>query len=187
MGGSRIRMKVVAQLAQAAVLTGVSVVCAGAQEPQPTELNPIKWSLKADSAAKPLKAGDKFVVQLTAKIEEGWHLYSTEEMPQGPKPTRIVLTPNQPFELSDIDSPMPQRAVDPNFGTETEFYAHSATFALTMQVKGEATAGTHKLTVQVRYQSCTETLCLLPRLIKLESEVQIIGTIRTSTRPSGRL
>ncbi|MEK6321095.1 MAG: protein-disulfide reductase DsbD N-terminal domain-containing protein [Acidobacteriota bacterium] len=173
-------MRLIAQLAQAAVLCAVSVAYAGAQDRQPTEINPIKWSLKPVLPAKPLKAGDKFTVQLIAEIEDGWHLYSTEEMPEGPKPTRIVLAPTQPFELSDIESPMPKRAVDPNFGIETEFYDHSATFALAMQVKGDATAGIHKLTVQVRYQSCTETLCLLPRLVKLESEVQITNREKTS-------
>lgn len=166
-------MRLIARLAQAAVLCAVTVAYASAQERQPAEINPIKWTLKAPEHAKPLKAGDKFTLQLTAAIEEGWHLYSTEEMPQGPKPTRIALTPNQPFELSDIDSPAPLRAVDPNFGIETEFYEHSASFALAMQVKSDAAAGTHKLAVQVRYQSCTETLCLLPRLVKLDVEIQI--------------
>jgi len=149
---------------------------AGAQEQQQAEINPIKWTLKPLQTAKPLKAGDKFTLQLTASIEDGWHLYSTEEMPQGPKPTRIVLTPNQPFELSDIDSPAPLRAVDPNFGAETEFYEHSATFALAVQVKNDAPAGPHKVTVQVRYQSCTETMCLLPKLVKMDVEVQIANS-----------
>jgi len=153
---------------------------AGAQQRQPPEINPIKWTLKPLKPSKPLKAGDKFTLQLTAAIEDGWHLYSTEELPQGPKPTRIVLTPNQPFELSDIDSPAPLRAVDPNFGAETEFYEHSATFDLALQVKSDAAPGTHKLVVQVRYQSCTETMCLLPKLLKIDVEVQIANPEKTN-------
>jgi DsbC/DsbD-like thiol-disulfide interchange protein len=172
MSVSRARIGLIARLAQAAVLCAMTVAYAGAQERQPAEINPIKWTLKGQPA-KPLKAGDKFTLQLTAAIEDGWHLYSTEEMPEGPKPTRIVLIPNQPFELSDIDSPAPQRSVDPNFGVETEFYEHSASFALAVQVKRDAASGTHKVVVQVRYQSCTETLCLLPRLVKIDAEIQI--------------
>lgn len=173
MTGSKARIGLIARLALAAVVYAVTAAYAAAQEVQPAEINPVKWTLKPLPSAKPLKAGDKFTLQLTAAIEDGWHLYSTEEMPEGPKPTRIVLTPNQPFELSDIDSPMPLRSVDPNFGVETEFYEHSASFGLQMQVKNDAAAGTHKLVVQVRYQSCTETLCLLPRLVKIDVEVQI--------------
>ena len=180
MSVSRVRIRLIARLAQAAGLCAITVAYAGAQERQPAEINPIKWTLKPLHPAKPLNAGDKFTLQLTAAIEDGWHLYSTEEMPQGPKPTRIVLIPNQPFDLSDIDSPAPLRAVDPNFGAETEFYEHSATFALAMQVKSDAAAGTHKLVVQVRYQSCTETLCLLPRLVTIEVEVQIANAAKTN-------
>lgn len=161
------------RLMQAAVLLAVTAACAFAQENPPRRVSPIKWSLKADLPANALKAGDKFTAQLTAEIEKGWHLYSTEEMPEGPKPTRITLAPNQPFDLIDVESPTPRRELDPNFNIETEFYEQSVTFALPIEIKKEATSGNHKLTVQVRYQSCTETLCLPPRLVKLEIEVPI--------------
>ena len=167
------RRKLTGGLAQAAVLCAVVVVCAHGQELQTPELNPVKWSLKPATSASQVKAGEKFVLQLAAEIEDGWHLYSTEEIPQGPKPTRITLVPMQPFELSEIDSPAPQKAADPNFPVETEFYEHSVTFALSMRVKPDATPGAHSLTVQVRYQSCTETLCLLPKLVNLKVEIQI--------------
>jgi thiol:disulfide interchange protein DsbD len=158
---------------QAAVLLAVMAACAFAQEDQPRQVSPIKWSLKADLPASALKAGDKFTAQLTAEIEEGWHLYSTEEMPEGPKPTRITLAPNQPFDLIDVESPAPRREMDPNFNIETEFYERSVTFTLPIKIKREAASGNHKLIVQVRHQSCTETLCLPPRLVKLEIEVPI--------------
>jgi len=35
-----------------------------------TEPNPVKWSLKTDVSA-PVKAGDRFVLELTAQIEKG--------------------------------------------------------------------------------------------------------------------
>jgi thiol:disulfide interchange protein DsbD len=161
-----LKQTLIARIVQAFALFALAAACAGAQERQDTEINPIKWTLTALQPAKPIKAGEVVTLQLTASIEDGWHLYSTEELPQGPKPTRIALIPNQPFELSDIDSPSPLRAVDPNFGVETEFYEHSATFRLSVQVKSDAPAGTQKVGVQVRYQSCTETLCLLPRLVR---------------------
>ena len=157
----------------AAALCAALAICILAQD-EPAKLDPVKWSLKADIGSRPLKAGDKFDVQLTAEIEEGWHLYSTEEMPQGPKPTRINLAADQPFEMTgSIDSPLPQTAFDENFGIRTEFYEQSVTFSLPLQVNANAPAGKRKLTVQVRYQSCTEKLCLAPKLVKLEAEVEI--------------
>jgi DsbC/DsbD-like thiol-disulfide interchange protein len=173
MSARKVITKLLTQLAQAAVVCLVSAACAFAQNAQPAPAGPVKWSLKADLPAKPLKAGDKFTAQLTAEIEDGWHLYSTEEMPEGPKPTRITLAPNQPFDLSDIESPTPRKELDPNFGIETEFYEHSVIFTLPVQVKADAIVGTHKLAVQVRYQCCSETLCLPPRVVKLEVEVPV--------------
>jgi hypothetical protein len=54
-------------------------------------------------------------------------------------PTRIVLIPNQPFELGDIDSPIPQKALDPNFGAEMEFYEHFGNFRAGDESKGRRT------------------------------------------------
>ena len=176
MGKTKHRLRLAVRLAvQAIVVLMATVVCAAAQDREPGEINPIKWSLKPVSPSKPVEPGEKFTLQLTAEIEDGWHLYSTEEMPQGPKPTRIVLIPDQPFNLSDIDYPMPQKAIDPNFGAETEFYERSVTFGLAIEVKKDAKPGSSRITVQIRYQSCTETLCLLPRLVKLDTEIQIAG------------
>ena len=76
----------------------VSPVQVFAQETD-TEPNPIKWSIKAN-ASEPIKAGDQFVLELTAQIENGWHLYSTERIEGGPTPTRITLAPGQEFEIA---------------------------------------------------------------------------------------
>ncbi len=144
-----------------------------AQDDSPGNLNPVKWSAKSE-ATKPVKIGDQFRIQLTAEIEEGWHLYSTEEMPMGPKPTRIGLAANQPFEMPDsVESPIPKTAFDENFGISTEFYEESATFSLPVKATEKAVSGKQKVTVQIRYQTCTDKLCLPPKLVKLAVEVEI--------------
>ncbi len=141
---------------------------------QETELNPIKWSVKAKLPSKPLKAGEQFTVELTAQIEKGWHLYSTEPVENGPKPTRITLPTGQAFEQAgEIESPAPLSARDPNFGVEVEFYEESVTFTLPVRILPNAAPGSHKLIVQVRYQTCTKELCLPPKLVKLEAPIEI--------------
>ncbi len=64
-----------------------------------TEPDPIKWTIKSH-ASEPVKAGDRFLVELTAQIENGWHLYSTERVEGGPTPTRIVIPSGQSFEMA---------------------------------------------------------------------------------------
>ena len=134
--------------------------------------NPIQWSLKIGS--KSFQTGEKFTAQLTAQIEEGWHLYSLEVVPNGPRPTRITLAAEQPFELAgDIEQPVPISKFDENFGVETQFYEESATFSLPVKITSTAKPGTTTLTVQTRYQVCNERMCLPPKMIKVEAPIEI--------------
>ena len=134
--------------------------------------NPIKWSLAVKSKA--YKAGDKFSAQLTAQIAEGWHLYALEEVPNGPRPTRITLAAQQPFKLSgEIETPQPISKFDENFGVETQFYETSATFHLPIQINFKAKPGRTKLIVQIRYQVCNEQMCLPPKTVKVEATMAI--------------
>ncbi|HEX4949812.1 MAG TPA: protein-disulfide reductase DsbD N-terminal domain-containing protein [Blastocatellia bacterium] len=136
--------------------------------------NPIKWSLAIEPAKQSFQAGDQFTAQLTAQIEEGWHLYALEEVPNGPRPTRITLGAEQPFELSgEIESPAPIIKFDPNFGIETQFFAESVTFTLPVKITAAAKSGNTNLVVQTRYQVCNEQLCLPPKTVKVETAVEI--------------
>jgi thiol-disulfide isomerase/thioredoxin len=142
---------------------------------QETELNPIKWSIKANTSA-PVKAGDRFVVELTAQIENGWHLYSTERVESGPVPTRIGIPTDQSFEIAgEIDSPAPRSSYDPNFQVATDYYDGSVLFTIPVRALAGSVASPNKLRVQVRYQTCTQTICLAPKLLELETQIQIAG------------
>ena len=89
-----------------------------------TSSNPIKWTVKANSVD-----AARIIIELTAEIERGWHLYSTERVEGGPSPTRITFAPNQGFEIDgEIDSPAPHSAYDPNSQVATESYEGSVTF-----------------------------------------------------------
>lgn len=140
--------------------------------PQVSPENPIQWTLAVKTSAH--KVGDKFTAQLTAQIEDGWHLYSLEEIPNGPRPTRITLAAEQPFELSgDIEQPVPIIKHDENFGVETQYYEKSATFHLPVKIKSTAKPGSTTLTVQTRYQVCNEQMCLPPKTVKVEAPIEI--------------
>ena len=138
--------------------------------------NPIKWTAKATSDA------GKITIELVAEIERGWHLYSTERIEGGPSPTRITLVAGQGFEIAgEIDSPAPHSAYDPNFQVATESYEGSVTFKVPVKAR-TASAGAGKILVQVRYQSCTATVCLPPQLLELEAPID--GAVLTKTQTS---
>lgn len=136
------------------------------------EPNPVKWSIKTNVSG-PVKAGDRFVAELTAQIDNGWHLYATERVEGGPTPTRITVPSGQSFEMAgEIDSPAPNSSYDPNFQLATDYYEGSVPF--TIPVRALANSLT-SLRVQVRYQTCTQTICLAPKLLELETQIKIAG------------
>jgi thiol-disulfide isomerase/thioredoxin len=132
------------------------------------EPNPIRWTIKARAEQPSNKS--RITLDLRAVIERGWHLYSTEKVEGGPSPTRISLVSGQSFEIDgEIDSPAPRSAYDPNFQVSTEFYEGDVTFSL--PVKPTAATTAEKIRVQVRYQTCTPTICLPPKLVELEARL----------------
>ena len=137
-------------------------------------MHPIQWSLKLNSSKKTYKKGELFTLQLKAQIEDGWHLYALEEIPNGPRPTRISLPDDQAFTLAgEIAQPMPISKFDENFGVETQFYEEAVTFSVPLKIAATAKPGGTKLRLQVRYQTCNDTLCLPPKTVKLETVVEI--------------
>jgi thiol:disulfide interchange protein DsbD len=164
-------MKPVPRLLTASFLLAAAAASAPSQE---KSLNPISWSLKVVSAAS---AGAALTAEVTAKIEDGWHLYSLTPVADGPRPTRITLPDAQAFELAGkIEAPEPFAGTDPNFGVEVEYYEESVTFKLSLKRRagsgGDKPPGDGKLIVEARYQTCTSQLCLPPKTVKLEAEVK---------------
>ncbi|MGI8468368.1 MAG: redoxin family protein [Pyrinomonadaceae bacterium] len=141
--------------------------CAFATQAQDDE--PIKWSLEVKPAT-PLKTGDKFEAQLSAKLGEGWHLYSITQPDGGPTRTEIKLAVGQPFELTgNIQGPQPEKIFDRNFNMETEFYVEKADFKLPLVVKADVGNGAQSLSVEVSFQLCNDEKCLPPNTITVQA------------------
>lgn len=140
-------------------------------------LDPVKWSIAIESPGVVRKPGEKLNVQLTAKIDDGWHLYAPEQPPGGPIPTRIDLPEDQPFRLSGrIDTPLPRIELDPNFNLDTQFYEEEAAFTIPVEILAEAAEGKQEIRVHVLYQTCNWEKCLPPRRLKLAAAVEIAAS-----------
>ncbi|MGD0872562.1 MAG: protein-disulfide reductase DsbD domain-containing protein [Bryobacteraceae bacterium] len=135
--------------------------------------NPVAWKLE-EAPAKPVKAGARFTVKLTAHIQDSWHFYSMKPIEDGPVPTRIWLAEGQPFQLAGpIKADEPQTLQDPTLHMEVELYEGSAGFALPLRVAPGAAAGTQNLVVNAQSQSCNNSMCLPPATVKVEIPVTI--------------
>lgn len=125
--------------------------------------DPVRWLL-AQTAPRPVAAASTTTVKLKAEIRPGWHLYSIGQPPGGPIATEISLPAGQPFTFArPIAAPKPHVIFDPGFGMPVQLYTDQAEFGLTIKVGAAAPAGSQTLTVEARYQSCNDSLCLPPR------------------------
>jgi thiol:disulfide interchange protein DsbD len=135
--------------------------------------NPVAWKLEAPG--KPVKAGARFTVKLTARIQEGWHVYSMKPIEDGPVPTRIWLAEGQPFRLSgSIKADEPQTLEDPTLHMEVELYEGGAAFSLPLRVAPGTAAGTRNLVVNAQSQSCNNSMCLPPATVKVEIPLAVV-------------
>jgi len=129
------------------LLGGVS--CFGA-------LNPVEWTLTSDV----LKAapGATIPLRLTAKIDEGWHIYSATT----PPPT-IPVTITLGGARAHVFQPKPEQKYDDALAANAEFYEKEAAFVIPYEVKKDAASGTLEITAQVRYAVCDSKRCLPPK------------------------
>ena len=135
--------------------------------------NPVAWKL-ADIPAKPVKAGARFTVKLTASIQAGWHIYSMKPIEDGPTPTRIWLAEGQPFQLAGpVKGDEPQTLQDPTLHMDVELYEGAAGFSLPLRVAPGTSPGAQNLVVNVQAQSCNNSICLPPATVKVELPVTV--------------
>ncbi len=163
------------QIASSAIALIFASLILGAGRAQDNS-DPIRWAIKTDIAVGGISAGGKFNAQLLAAIDEGWHLYSPDQPPGGPLPTRIKVIEGQSFKLAgEIETPLPQVSFDPNFNMETQILEGEAVFTLPISVAADTPAGKHTLSVAATFQSCNETKCLPPKTVKLTADVNVVA------------
>ena len=151
-----------------ALALGLPAFAAG-QEP----LTLIRWLARTSALERPLARGDAIRIVLTATIDEGWHLYSTREIPNGPRPTTVALASGQPFSQAGLlESPYPRIAADTTFNTDVEFYEESAVFVMPVRYDGTSRSRAASVTVEVRFQACNDELCLAPQTVRLEAPLR---------------
>jgi thiol:disulfide interchange protein DsbD len=133
--------------------------------------NPVKWTLESDAKGKTLKTNEKFKAAVKAEIEDGWHLYALDQPEGGPVATTVKIPEGAPFKIEGkITSPAPVTKSDSNFivddkPLETKFFEKTAQFNLPLQAASDAKAD--DLAANVRFQVCTDSVCLPPKTVKV--------------------
>ena len=108
-------------------------------------------------------------LQISAKIENGWHLYALDLDPNiGPVPTQIVLEKNKAVQVLNAfeASAKAKQSYDANFGAEVSYFENSFEASNRIKVK-KPTIVKGELT----YMLCDDKRCLPPQTIPFEIKV----------------
>ncbi|MGO9894165.1 MAG: cytochrome c biogenesis protein CcdA [Bryobacteraceae bacterium] len=138
----------------AAYLPGLAFFLAGF----PIPAQPVAhahWAVAFDPATA--APGAKALARITARIDPGWHLYSASSA--AGIPASFQLT-GPVVESTRLFQTQPKRAFDANFNTEAETYEGEAGFAVEAIVRKDAPAGPAQISVNGRFQTCSDTQCV---------------------------
>jgi DsbC/DsbD-like thiol-disulfide interchange protein len=143
--------------------------------PARAQASPIEWSATVKGRSRAFRPGQKFVIDLDAKIAPGWHFYALTQPAGSPViATQIKLPDGQPFVLAgEIDSSQPVSRMDPTIRAETQFYEETASFDVPVKAEKKAPPGRQRLEVDVAYQACNDRICLPPHTDKVFASVEI--------------
>jgi hypothetical protein len=140
-----------------------------AQSPNPT----VQWTASMDSNAA-VARGSKATVELSADVQEGWHVYALTQPPGGPTALRVTLDPNDVAQLAGPPSgTIPEKRHDPSFDLETQSYSHSFALHLPVRVKPRAGGG-QLIPVSIRFQTCSDRECQPPRTVHLSVPIDVL-------------
>ena len=163
----------------AAILVGVASAHVGPGVRPASAQKAVYWTAARADAA-PVKAGGPVKVDLSARIDEGWHLYALTQVAGGPNALTITVPKDQPFALSGpIEAPVPKTEFDPNFSLDTQFHADRAVFTLPLKVAAGTKDGTYRFKAVVAFQVCNDKICLPPTEEELTVDIPV-GTAGTA-------
>jgi thiol:disulfide interchange protein len=123
-------------------------VCLGA-------IDPVSWTLGSDVLK--VAPGATVPLRLTAKIDDGWHIYAVTT----PPPRNVKITIGD--AAVHVFQPKPQQKYDEVLLANVEYYEKEAVFWIPFELKKDAAAGPLEITAQVRYAVCDAQKCLPPK------------------------
>jgi hypothetical protein len=147
-------------------VAGLAIGAASSTQAQSLAPPSVQWSAAArrDSADA---QGRRAVLNISAVVPQGWHVYALNQPAGGPTPLRIAIEQGAAAQITGAPSGTnPEKRHDPSFDLDTEFYARD--FSLHFPVESQSTLeASQSLPVSVRFQLCSERECQPPKTIHL--------------------
>ena len=128
--------------------------------------DPVDWSY----SVKYLK-GNKAELQVTAIIEDHWHVYSIDIPETSPViGTEITVQESSNFSLNGpLREPKAIEEYDPNFDETLKWHEHKVTFTQPINILSEKD---FKITGELMFMVCNESMCLPPDYIDISFDIK---------------
>ncbi len=132
--------------------------------------------VQAYLSVEPVQIGSQIKVAVVAKIARGWHINSNRPTLDSLIPTELLVSTSEGFRAGPVVYPE-ERKIYLDFAGDTELsvYEDTATFGFRLDVGREVSIGTHTLPIELKYQGCSDTQCLLPASVQLEIPFEVVG------------
>jgi hypothetical protein len=156
------------------VLALLAMACADRRDEPPPTSNVVEWNVMPGESRTQPDGSTLMDVELYAKVESGWKVYSLTQQGGGPVPLTVKANPPYQVEVP-IKGPAVERAMDSNFGIETETYTGAPAFLVTVRMPASDSA-VIPLELKVRSQACSDRLCLPARTVTLPVNTVPIGS-----------
>lgn len=120
--------------------------------------NPVHFDYRAD------KVNDNtYTVHITAKIDDGWHIYSQNQPKEAiAQPTKIAFTKTPLFSLQGKLSETGKKEKYEDKIADIIQYQYGGTVEF-VQTVTRKTTGKAALTGSIIYQACTDEMCMQPK------------------------
>lgn len=129
----------------------------------------VTWTLEAPASVRPAQVFD---ATLKATVVAGWKFYAMEQVVEGPRP--LLVTAGAPaFVLAGPVRPdAPPRSVRDTIWSAVVAY-HERTTKFRVPLRASPTAGPRIIQLKVRFQACSDEVCLRPTTVTVTRPVVI--------------
>ena len=122
-------------------------------------VNPVTIDVTSDSL---VRAGEVVNIEISAKMEKQWKIYSIYKIVDGPLPTEINIKGDIINEIGKVIEPEPIEEYDPGFDVTSFYHKGNTLFSSQVLLKDDLTPGNYEISVMTYYQVCNERLCYPP-------------------------
>lgn len=112
------------------------------------------------------------VITFVASIEHGWHMYSTQVVPDGPTPTTIHVESISGAELSGVLKPVaePVKHFEEMFDADVYYFENTATYTQKINLLG----GKYEITGYLEYGACDNQNCIPPTAAEFSFSGEVV-------------